>query len=340
MRVVSVVGAGGVGKTTISAAIAVDLARRGLRTLVITVDPARRLGTALGLEGVGADPVETPEPGLWAAMLDAEASWHDVARRYADPAVATRLLENQFFDAVANRFPASQAFAAADTAVGHVQSGDWDAVVVDTPPSGGGVEFFTAAGDITDLVGGRLIQVLTGGRLPGARRVFVVAGAPILRLADSLLGGPVLTDVADFLFDLRTTYDGLSARAEQINEVLRRSTTVVVATPDPAPITEALAFGETLPEVASSPSLVLLNRTLPASWASDLDVPGDDEPAPTLRGWAAEAARQERLRRRLEDDLDAPVRPVPRLADPPVGLDALATLLPEGAVDRVAGPHP
>jgi anion-transporting ArsA/GET3 family ATPase len=338
MRVVCVVGAGGVGKTTLAAAIAIDLARRGLRTLVITVDPARRLGTALGLEGLGSEPRETPEPNLWAAMLDAEASWHDVARRYADPAVAERLLTNPFFDAVAARFPASQGFAAADTMAGHVLSGSWDAVVVDTPPSGGGVDFFTAADDITDLVGGRLIRVLTGGRVPGARRAFVVFGGPILRLADNILGGPVLTEVADFLFDLRTTYDGLAARSEEIDGVLRSSMSVVVTTPEPAPIAEALLFGETLPEVASPPTVTLLNRSLPAEWAGELDVPGDAEPAPTLRRWGAEAARQERLRRRLEAALDGPVVPVMRLAEAPVGLDALAAMLPEGVVDRLAGP--
>lgn len=337
MRTVCVVGAGGVDKTTLSAAIAIDLARRGLTTLVITVDPARRLGTALDLEGLGAEPRETPEPNLWAAMLDAEASWHEVARRYADPEVAERLLDNPFFDAVAARFPASQGFAAADTMTGHVRSGRWDAVVVDTPPSGGGVDFFTAADDITDLVGGRLIRILTGGRVPGARRAFVVLGGPILRLADNILGGPVLTDVADFLFDLRTTYDGLAARAEEIDTVLRSSTSVVVTTPEPAPIAEALAFGETLPEVASPPSVTILNRALPASWASELDVAGDEEPAPTLRGWAAEAARQDRVRRRLEATLDGPVVPVMRMAEAPVGLDALATMLPEGVVERVAG---
>lgn len=338
MRVVNVVGAGGVGKTTISAAIAVDLARRGLRTLVITVDPARRLGTALGLAGVGAKPVATPEPNLWAAMLDATESWHDVARRYADPVVANRLLENPFFDAVARRFPASQAFAAADTMATQVLSGEWEAVVVDTPPSGGGVEYFTAAADITDLVGGRLIRVLTGGRLPGARRLFVIAGAPVLRLADHILGGPTLTEVADFLFDLRTTYDGLAARADEIDAILRSSSSVVVTTPDPGPIDEALAFGFTLPDVAAAPVVTLLNRALPAAWATDLDVSGDEEPAPTLRGWAAEAARQERLRRRLEATLDGPVEPVFRLADAPVGLDALAAMLPPGVVDRIEGP--
>ncbi len=338
MKVIAVVGAGGVGKTTVSAAIAVDLARRGLRTLVITVDPAKRLGTALGLEGVGSEPVETSEPDLWAAMLDAEESWHEVARRYADPTVARRLEENPFFEAIAGRFPASQAFAAADTMAEHVGSGRWEAVVVDTPPSAGGVEFFTAASDITELVGGRLIKILTGSRVPGARRMFVVVGAPVLRLADNILGGPVLTEVADFLFDLRTTYDGLAERAEEIGAILRASTTVVVTTPEPAPISEALQFGEALPEVAAAPSVVLLNRALPAAWADELDVPGDDALARTLRGWAAESARQIRLQRRLETELDAPVRPVPRLAEAPVGLDALAQLLPQRAVDRIVGP--
>lgn len=338
MRVLPVVGAGGVGKTTISAALAAAVAARGLRTLVITVDPARRLGSALGIETVGAHPTPTALGGLDAAMLDAAGSWHEIARRYAAPEVAERLLANPFFDAVAERFPASQAFAAADTTVSHVAAGNWDVVVVDTPPSAGGVEFFTAADDITDLVGGRLIRILTGGRIPGAARLFRLASTPMLKLADAILGGPVLRDVTDFLFDLRTTYDGLARRAGEIGAVLGASSPVVVTTAEPAPVDEAFAFGATLPAVAAPPVVAVLNRALPPTWATELDVAGSDEVAITLRGWAAEAARQERLRHALEDSLRIPVHNVARLAEAPVGLDALVTLLPDRLVDALVGP--
>ena len=90
-KAIIVTGAGGVGKTTVSAGLGVAAARRGARTLVMTVDPARRLADALGLTEVGGEPTVNPDlPTLAAAMLDAESSWDDLARRHADPQVADR----------------------------------------------------------------------------------------------------------------------------------------------------------------------------------------------------------------------------------------------------------
>ena len=188
-RTVLVTGAGGVGKTTFSAALAVTAARRGVRTLVVTVDPARRLASALGLTELGDEPQpHLEEPNLWAAMLDSAASWRAVAMRHADPDVATRLADNEFFRAASEHFPASQAYAAADQAATFVQARAWDMVIVDTPPSGGGIDFFTAPAQMADLVGGRLLRWITGGPLPGRRFFYDRAARPMLRAADTILG--------------------------------------------------------------------------------------------------------------------------------------------------------
>ena len=165
-----VTGAGGVGKTTISAAFGARAARDGVRTLVLTVDPARRLASALGLPELGSEPQPHPELSqLWAAMLDSEGSWRSVAERHADPDVAQRLADNEFFQAASRHFPASQSYAAADQAATFVQARAWDLVIVDTPPSGGGIDFFSAPKQMADLVGGRLPAMeLPGVRSPGA----------------------------------------------------------------------------------------------------------------------------------------------------------------------------
>ena len=98
---VLVTGSGGVGKTTFSASLAVKAARQGVRTLVVAVDPARRLAAALGLDDLGDEPQpHAEEPNLWAAMLDSKASWRAVAMRHADPEVATRSLGEGFFKRV------------------------------------------------------------------------------------------------------------------------------------------------------------------------------------------------------------------------------------------------
>ncbi|HET8739828.1 MAG TPA: ArsA-related P-loop ATPase, partial [Acidimicrobiia bacterium] len=192
-RTVLVTGAGGVGKTTFSASLGVMAARSGVRTLVVTVDPARRLASALGVEHLGDEPQPHAEQeNLWAAMLDSQASWRAVAMRHADPDVATRLADNEFFQAASEHFPASQSYAAADQAVTFVQARAWDLVIVDTPPSGGGIDFFTAPAQMADLVGGRLLRWITGGPLPGRRFFFDRAARPVLRIADTILGSDLL----------------------------------------------------------------------------------------------------------------------------------------------------
>jgi anion-transporting ArsA/GET3 family ATPase len=139
-RALLVTGGGGVGKTTVAAALGITAARAGVPSLVITVDPARRLAGALGIESLGSTPTPTPgQPGLAAAMLDATASWEAAIVRHAPPDTAQRLLSSPFFRAVADRFPAGQSYAAAEMMLTYLEEGTWDLVIVDTPPAAGGI---------------------------------------------------------------------------------------------------------------------------------------------------------------------------------------------------------
>ena len=331
-RTILVTGAGGVGKTTVSAAIAVYAARRGIRTLVVTVDPARRLASALGLEDLGEDPQpHSDEPNLWAAMLDSAASWRAVAVRHADPDVAERLADNEFFRAASEHFPASQSYAAADQAATFVQAKAWDLVVVDTPPSGGGIDFFTAPAQMADLVGGRLLRWITGGPLPGRRFFYNRAAKPVLRIGDTILGSDLLERVSEFLLDLRTTYDGVSRRGREINQVLGEARILVVTTADPAPVDEAVGFYRRLPELASTPAAVVFNRCLPNEWAAV--VPGPDlsaEHALLAEQWSAETVRQADARGEFSTRYGATVVTLPWRPRPPTDLESLASLVEEG----------
>jgi len=331
---VLVTGAGGVGKTTVAAAIAVAAARKGLRTLVITVDPARRLADALGLESLGDEPApHEGEPNLWAAMLDSGASWRAVAMRHADPEIATRLADNEFFRAAAEHFPASQAYAAADQAATFVQAKAWDLVVVDTPPSGGGIDFFASPGQMADLVGGRLLRWITGGPLPGRRFFFDIAARPMLRIAGSILGSDLLERVSEFLLDLRTTYDGVSQRGREIERVLREASIVVVTTADPFPVAEAVRFYRELPRLASTPAAVLFNRALPETWVTP-EIPDSISPEliQNAERWSAEALRQKDVREEFSSRYGARVETLPWIPDPPADLDGLVRLISRDGV--------
>lgn len=323
-----VTGGGGVGKTTVSAAVAVAAARRGIKTLVVTVDPARRLADALGIELLGSEPSEVPgEPNLWAAMLDATASWEAIARRHADPEVADRLIDNDLFRAATGQFPASQSYAAAEEATRFVRAGTWDLVVVDTPPSSGGIEFFTAPANMTDLVGGRLLRWLTGGRIPGRRVLFDVAARPAIRIADAVLGAGLFERVAQFLLDLRTTYDGIAAQSKEIETILSTAQTLVVTTADPTPMREAIAFFRDLPSVAQRPTTVIFNRTLPGEWVHSAPESPQGELEENLARWAAEAERQTDLRTQFSDRYSTEVTTIGWQPTAPTDLDALESLL-------------
>ena len=178
-QVLVITGGGGVGKTTLSAALAVTAAQRGVRTCVVTVDPAKRLADALGVDSLGNHPTAVvSQPDLWAAMLDVSASWEAMVHRHADPDVAARLLEDPFFRALADRFPAAQAYAAGEQMAEHIESHRWDLLVVDTPPAGGGIDFYTAPGRMREMIGGRLLRWLTGASIPGRRAIYRMTARP------------------------------------------------------------------------------------------------------------------------------------------------------------------
>ncbi|NND13331.1 MAG: AAA family ATPase [Acidimicrobiia bacterium] len=324
--IVLVAGAGGVGKTTISAGIGVCAARAGKKSLVLTVDPARRLATALGLESLDNMPHPNPELSLlWAAMLNASASWEAIAHRHAPPEVADRLVTNPFFEAVATRFPAGAAYAAGEEMAEEVESGHWDLVVVDTPPSHGGIEFLNAPGQMKSFVGGRILRILTGGRIPGRNTLFDRAAKPALRLMDTVLGGELLEDIGDFLFDLRHTYEGIARRSQSIIHHLEKASMVLVTTTDPAPLAEAARFVAESPGNTRTP-IVTFNRSLPESWVVPQDNVKDPRLAENLKRWGAEAGYQRDVRDAWTDSHAGAIVNLAWRASTPNELPALESL--------------
>ncbi|MEZ5176227.1 MAG: ArsA-related P-loop ATPase [Acidimicrobiia bacterium] len=334
---VIVTGAGGVGKTTLSAALGVAFARSGSTTLVMTIDPARRLADALGLDALGDDPHRVAsEPNLFAAMLDVAASWEAIIHRYAEPDVVDRLLVNPYFRAIADRFPAAQSYAAGERMAEHIESGRFDAIVVDTPPSAGGIDFFLAPARTGHLLSGRLLRWLTGTRVPGRSVLYRFTARPMLRLADTVLGGPMLSEVADFLLDLGTMYDRLTVRSKTIERHLRNAETLIATTADPTPIHETRRFFDELADIRIEPAAILFNQMLPASWVAAAkrnkppiveDAALGEVAAANLKRWAGEAQRQADAATELSARHGLPVHEVMWRVPPPATLDDLAALV-------------
>jgi anion-transporting ArsA/GET3 family ATPase len=207
-------GSGGVGKTTTAATVAAMAAlHHGGKVLVLTVDPARRLATALGLEAFGnvEKPVPPeafaaaglkPEGELWVAMLDTRQSWDDLVRRHApDAKTCDAILANSIYQNVSGRFVQSHDYIAMERLFELHASGRFDLIVVDTPPTRHALDFLDAPARMADFFGSRLLRWLT---VPYRSRVMTVASKPFYTVADRLLGTKFLEDIAEFFSLMQT----------------------------------------------------------------------------------------------------------------------------------------
>ena len=277
LEVIVCAGSGGVGKTTISAALAMAIAAaKDKRVLVLTVDPAKRLATALGLSGIGSDPVEIPRSRLRAAglpargqvvaaMLDMKSAWDRLIARLApDERTAQRILENRFYQRISDAFIGSQEYAAMEALYELHEAGEYDCVVVDTPPSRNALDFLEAPNRLSDYVGARLLSWLAGPSGIGFRAMNFAA-TPFVRLADRLLGGDVLAEVSDFVRQLQQLYGGVQRRARDVYRLLRSPQVgfVVVTSLDPGPFSEAEFFCTKLREFSMPLRAIVVNRVLP-----------------------------------------------------------------------------
>jgi anion-transporting ArsA/GET3 family ATPase len=273
-------GSGGVGKTTTAAAAAaMAAANLGGKVLVITVDPARRLATALGLEQFGN--VESPVPQklftkagveprgeLWAAMLDTKQSWDELVRAHA-PDAATReaILANPLYENITGRFVQSHDYIAMERLYEIHASGRYDLIVVDTPPTRNAIDFLEAPERMADFFSSRLLRWLT---VPARSRVFTMASRPFYTVADRILGSQFLQDIAEFFLLFQTMYDGFVERARAVTRTLsdKRTAFVVVSTLEASPAREAEFFVAALRDRGFPLGAVVLNKTLPA-WFLD-----------------------------------------------------------------------
>ena len=268
-------GSGGVGKTTVAAALGTMAATHlGGRVLVLTVDPARRLATALGLEAFGN--VETrvapeafagaglePRGELWVAMLDTKQSWDDLVRLHApDEKTRDAILSNPLYANITAKFVQSHDYIAMERLFEIHASGRYDLVVVDTPPTRHALDFLDAPARMAEFFESRLLRWLT---VPYRSRFVTLASRPFYQMADRILGTQFLQDIAEFFSLFQTMQRGFVGRAKEVTRVLadRRTTFVVVSTLEAAPLHEAEFFMDALRARRLQLGALVLNRVLP-----------------------------------------------------------------------------
>jgi anion-transporting ArsA/GET3 family ATPase len=268
-------GAGGVGKTTTAAALALYAAERGRRVVVLTIDPARRLAQSMGLTELDNTPrpvagVDTSAGGsLDAMMLDMKRTFDEVVLTHADPEKAREILDNPVYQAVSSSFAGTQEYMAMER-LGQLRQqagaeGTWDLIVVDTPPSRSALDFLDAPARLGSFLDGRFIRLLTAPARVGGRaslRLFGTGMSLVNATLGRLLGRQLLTDVSTFVMAMDTVFGGFRARAEQTFALLqdKRTRFVVVATPERDALREAGYFVQRLARDGMPLAGLVLNR--------------------------------------------------------------------------------
>lgn len=278
-EMVIVAGSGGVGKTTVSAALATAAAvELGGRVLVITVDPARRLADALGVGALGNTPTQVdpellaaasgrpPEGELWAAMLDTKAGWDELIGRHApDPQLRDTVLANPLYQNLTSRFVHSHDYLAMEQLHELHGSGRYDLIVVDTPPSRNALALIDAPRRMREFFGSRLLKWLT---TPYRSKVFSAASRPFTQIADRILGSHFVEDIAEFFTLFQTMEPTFVRHADEVEALLAdlRTAFVVVTTLETAPVHEAIHLSTELTRRDYPLAAIVTNRALPRSY--------------------------------------------------------------------------
>jgi anion-transporting ArsA/GET3 family ATPase len=302
-RVVVCVGCGGVGKTTVAAAIALEAARAGRRALVITIDPARRLADALGVKSLGNQPEPLPraqldalgvppEGQLSALMLDMKRTFDDLVARFAESDSARdRVLHNPIYRHVSDALAGSVEYSAMEKVYELSRSDAYDTLVVDTPPAQHALDFLDAPERLLEFLDSRLVKVLIHPAMVAGRlgtRWFEWGTRRALALIERISGIGFLTDVSEFLMAFEHMSEGFRARAKEVRGLLLgpKAAFVLVASPETESVKQAQGFLTRLEASNVRVAGIVANRV--RAWPDDAPVPSLDgaDPEPLVRALA------------------------------------------------------
>ncbi|HJZ62261.1 MAG TPA: ArsA-related P-loop ATPase [Miltoncostaeaceae bacterium] len=362
-RVLVSCGAGGVGKTTISAALGLGLAAAGRRTVVVTIDPARRLAAALGMAGLSDEPRQVdPERAraagveltgeMWALQLDAKATFDRLVARHAPtPEARDRILANRIYGHLSSAVAGSQEYMAVERLHELVEEDAFESIVLDTPPARNALDFLAAPERMARFIEGRALRLLLrpgGGSTGIGWRALHAGSALVLSVLERLTGAELLREISEFLGSFEGMYTGFHDRADAVRELLKsdRSAFLVVTGPEPQPAAEAVDLWHALERGGYPVGGLVVNRTesLPeggpapiAELGRRLQAAGAADPEDLARR-AARTLEEERML--AVRDLDVveglraalgrpPVAEVPLLEHDPVEVAGLARVTAE-----------
>jgi len=305
-RIIVCCGSGGVGKTTIAAAVGLRAAERGRHVVVLTVDPAKRLAQSMGLTSLDNTPrlvagIRPARPGpagygghadgagsMHAMMLDMKRTFDEIVESHADPDRAAQILANPFYQSLSSSFAGTQEYMAMEK-LGQLRRADeWDLIVVDTPPSRSALDFLDAPQRLGRFLDGRLLRLLVApARLGGRTGLKMLnAGFGIVTGAiTKIIGSQLLRDVQTFVSAMDTMFGGFRERAEYTYRLLRAPGTafLVIAAPEHDALREASYFVERLERDGMPLAGLIVNR-VHGSPAARLSAARSLAAAETLQG--------------------------------------------------------
>jgi anion-transporting ArsA/GET3 family ATPase len=347
LDVVVCAGSGGVGKTTTSASIAIGMAARGHKVAVLTIDPAKRLADSLGLAELGTE-LRQVDPTIFdgqelkltgelhAAMLDPKRTFDDLIRRYApDDETYENILENRIYQELSNAIAGSQEYMAMEKLLELYESGDFDLLVLDTPPSRNALDFLDAPKRLARFVDGRALRVfLAPGRF--GLKVAGRGGSLLFSALKKVTGVDLLNDLSEFFANFADMASGFSERAQRVDALLRsdRSTFLLICSPENEPVDEAIFFRRLLREQELPFCGAIVNKVRPDYYRAKKQLPDsidaelagrimDNYDRQRLLG-QRDAENIERLEKSLKSDN---VLQVPLFSDDIHGVDGLVHMV-------------
>jgi len=276
-KIICCVGSGGVGKTTTAASLAVTSAIEGKKTLVLTIDPARRLANSLGLKELGNEETRIdpalfaaanlrPRAEMWAMMLDLKSSWDELVRSNArNPEQAHAILENKLYQSLSTAMAGSLEYIAMEKVYELYTSGRFDVIVLDTPPTSSALDFLHAPDRVLDVLDNNAMRLLMGPMIKAGKiglRLFATPSGIVLRTLARFTGSDFLHDLAQFMLAFEGMYEGFKDRAGKVKALLSSSRTafVLVTSPNPLIIQETLFFHRALEDDGIRAAAVVVNR--------------------------------------------------------------------------------
>jgi anion-transporting ArsA/GET3 family ATPase len=279
-RIIVFCGGGGVGKTSVSAACALHLARQGKRVLVFTVDPARRLADSLGVSDLDSIPrkvdlcsSQLPDAQnitgeLWALMINVKAVFDEQLYLFAPKKeIADRIVRNTFYQRLTESMSGLEEFLAMSKLHELVTRSDFDTIVVDTAPTKHAVDFLMVPQRIVDFFQADVLKwfKMPMGLLKSSSSLLLNKGGKfVFNKIEEAIGVDFVNDLSAFLTDFDDLYDGLHERANEIGKILRDSSQTIygiIARPTNTSVLESLHFSSRLEKLGMAVSFIVLNKT-------------------------------------------------------------------------------